>query len=442
MKCPVCGSDHITHSYRRGVEKMYRYIYPRTPYRCKECWSRFWVFENPFKTLASRVVAGVSAVLLLLLLILPLMSGDAEKPGLKPGPEFVEIGPSPRLNSQPPAVADSGTDMARREIARLEETEGSLPRTLPPERAETPPTIEGGTPPIVAAEPEEAASESELEPGPDTASVPEPEPILAQARPMDENGPADEGGTAETESSAGQTEPMPSPETATASASADQPVEPAPATTDRPPAAADSTETIPSAPESSPSADQSPEPEPQSASGPEVASAEPENGPEKAATTEEEPKTLDKKPIVSSRREEPPPSGKAEKPASAKPKPVKRAVKTVPNRKTAPRRLTEIIPVSSPDGFEALIKAGGTITEYRSFFLKSPPKLVIDIQGVWELKTGAVTDVRDDLVKRIRVGEHPDFIRVVVDLKGDGPLEPAFTETSEGLRVSLHRNSG
>ncbi|MDM8551336.1 AMIN domain-containing protein [Desulfobacterales bacterium HSG2] len=56
MKCPKCASENVTHSHRRGMEKIIRYVYPRVPYRCKECWTRFWKFENPLRTLASKIM--------------------------------------------------------------------------------------------------------------------------------------------------------------------------------------------------------------------------------------------------------------------------------------------------------------------------------------------------------------------------------------------------
>ncbi|MFW5854577.1 MAG: AMIN domain-containing protein, partial [Thermodesulfobacteriota bacterium] len=128
------------------------------------------------------------------------------------------------------------------------------------------------------------------------------------------------------------------------------------------------------------------------------------------------------------------------KPAD-EPKPVKRAVKTARKPDTRFRRLSEIVPKPAGDRFEALIKADGGITDYRSFFLKSPPKLVIDIPGKWEQKTRSVIEMDHDLVKRVRVGEHPEFIRVVLDLEKEKVSKPDFTETAEGLRVSLTRDS-
>lgn len=62
MECPRCKSSNITQSHRRGFEKVLRYIWAwYVPYRCKECWTRFWVHE---KKLASILTAGLIAALL------------------------------------------------------------------------------------------------------------------------------------------------------------------------------------------------------------------------------------------------------------------------------------------------------------------------------------------------------------------------------------------
>ncbi len=66
MKCPRCKSDNITYSHRRGIEKVLRYIWPwYVPYRCKECWTRFWVHE---RKPAFMIILGLIVVLLISLI--------------------------------------------------------------------------------------------------------------------------------------------------------------------------------------------------------------------------------------------------------------------------------------------------------------------------------------------------------------------------------------
>lgn len=70
MKCPICGSENVTPSHRRGLEKIMQFLFPRTPYRCKECWSRFWTGQ--FKGVAFKVALVVAVLLFAIFYILPL----------------------------------------------------------------------------------------------------------------------------------------------------------------------------------------------------------------------------------------------------------------------------------------------------------------------------------------------------------------------------------
>ncbi len=70
--CPKCGSDNITLSHRLGTERYYRYLYPKTPYRCKDCWERFWLFTNPLNSMRTRL----TALLIFLLILLPFLWPD------------------------------------------------------------------------------------------------------------------------------------------------------------------------------------------------------------------------------------------------------------------------------------------------------------------------------------------------------------------------------
>ena len=75
MECPKCGSDEVTGSHRRGGEKILRYFYPRAPYRCKECWNRFWVFKNPFDTTVSKLIV----LAIILIIAVPLYLANYQK---------------------------------------------------------------------------------------------------------------------------------------------------------------------------------------------------------------------------------------------------------------------------------------------------------------------------------------------------------------------------
>lgn len=86
MQCPKCGSESITPSHKRGLEKALQYVYPKAPFRCKECWSRFWKFQNPFVNRKSLIGISILAVLVLLFLVLPFFP-DFTTGGSSTGPE-------------------------------------------------------------------------------------------------------------------------------------------------------------------------------------------------------------------------------------------------------------------------------------------------------------------------------------------------------------------
>lgn len=81
MKCPKCGNEETVHSRRRGIEKPLRFFYPFSPFRCKECWRRFWRFKNPFHSSTSKIIA----VLIVLFFVLPFfLFRSPPKDNLKP----------------------------------------------------------------------------------------------------------------------------------------------------------------------------------------------------------------------------------------------------------------------------------------------------------------------------------------------------------------------
>lgn len=69
-KCPICGSENVTPSHLRGFERLLRFIFPRTPYRCKECWSRFW--QGSIKGPAFKIILGIVVLLFAIFGILPI----------------------------------------------------------------------------------------------------------------------------------------------------------------------------------------------------------------------------------------------------------------------------------------------------------------------------------------------------------------------------------
>ncbi|MEE8184876.1 MAG: AMIN domain-containing protein, partial [Thermodesulfobacteriota bacterium] len=71
------------------------------------------------------------------------------------------------------------------------------------------------------------------------------------------------------------------------------------------------------------------------------------------------------------------------------------------------------------EGTIVKIIANGSPGNYNSFGLESPARLVIDIWGVESLVQDKMIDVDDINVRRIRIGDHPGKIRIVIDSSRD-----------------------
>ena len=71
---------------------------------------------------------------------------------------------------------------------------------------------------------------------------------------------------------------------------------------------------------------------------------------------------------------------------------------------------------------------------FKSFVLRAPLRLVVDISGAIEQRSGATFDVDDALVRQVRVGSHPGYIRFVLDVTGTDM--PPFTVEQQGSLVT------
>ncbi len=290
MKCPKCESENVTHSHRRGTEKILKYMVPWVPYRCKECWTRFWKFRNPLKGLVSKL-----AVVLLLLLIGAGVwyFGPFRDKGVPPQPE------------QPKETASSKKTI-KRPMPQMEEPE--VRENVPEDRSK-----------------------------PDDLHVDLPE--LTQKKPALDTAPKE---------------------------------------------------------------------------------------------------NLTKKPTYGQRKADIPKLAKVKKDESPRKTPV--VAKKVPVQKDKSKRtLKEILPRISPGEFSMELLAGDPIEGYTSFTIPSPPKVVVDILGKWDYPGKPTIWVRSDMVKRVRIGEHSDKLRLVLDLKGRKVFSPVIEQTAEGLKLTLRK---
>ena len=82
-------------------------------------------------------------------------------------------------------------------------------------------------------------------------------------------------------------------------------------------------------------------------------------------------------------------------------------------------RASKIIDIkSSIVGEKTVIEfvGNGPIGDYTAFKLQNPPRLVVDIMDVGNLYPSTTLDVDSPLVSKVRLGQHPDKVRFVLDV--------------------------
>jgi len=89
-------------------------------------------------------------------------------------------------------------------------------------------------------------------------------------------------------------------------------------------------------------------------------------------------------------------------------------------------RILEIKTQDKPGEFVLTIVTDGPVEKVTSFHAKGPARLAVDLQGYWQSALGASIPVEGELFERVRLGAHPDKLRLVVDYR-DKELS-AFSE--------------
>ena len=105
-------------------------------------------------------------------------------------------------------------------------------------------------------------------------------------------------------------------------------------------------------------------------------------------------------------------------------------------------KITAIQPITYGEELKVYIIGDGSITKYNVFTLTDPARVVLDLMGV-ELAAGKATvPPSDPLVKGIRMGTHPDKVRVVFDLIPAAGLPYRITSVGDRLVVTFEPGSG
>ncbi len=85
----------------------------------------------------------------------------------------------------------------------------------------------------------------------------------------------------------------------------------------------------------------------------------------------------------------------------------------------------------------AVLLSDRPIRDFRAFQLREPHRLVVDMPGKWTSQSKAVREIENDCIGTIRIGQHPDKLRVVFDLKNGTPAAVSVSPVQEGLLVNV-----
>jgi type IV pilus assembly protein PilQ len=106
------------------------------------------------------------------------------------------------------------------------------------------------------------------------------------------------------------------------------------------------------------------------------------------------------------------------------------------------KKITAIQSIRSDDEVKVYIIGDGSLSNYNVFTLLDPARVVLDLMGVKLTASRGGVPPSDKLLKNIRVGEHPNKVRVVFDLIPAKGLPYQVTSVDDRLVVSFKPGSG
>jgi hypothetical protein len=118
------------------------------------------------------------------------------------------------------------------------------------------------------------------------------------------------------------------------------------------------------------------------------------------------------------------------------------AMPQVVPKKTPQRKLKGVHPMVTKLEVRIMITADGPIENYETFLLDAPPRFVLDVSGKWKNRGPTEVAVLDRNIRRMRIGEHEDKLRIVMDLNAPEQYPPSIVKTATGLAIILSRSPG
>lgn len=98
-----------------------------------------------------------------------------------------------------------------------------------------------------------------------------------------------------------------------------------------------------------------------------------------------------------------------------------------------------------PGAFEMTVVTQNPVESVRFFHSKAPARLAVDLPGSWQSGIGASVPCQGELMERVRVGVHPDKVRLVLDYKDkDAPnvSDPVIEKRSNGVLIRVNKTGG
>ncbi len=134
----------------------------------------------------------------------------------------------------------------------------------------------------------------------------------------------------------------------------------------------------------------------------------------------------------------PAPSDPADQPATAQPaqSPADQPATVGPDQS-----LEALLLHPRDGGLEIRLVTDPPIRDFSTFVLRQPARLVVDLPGRWGYDTQPRFDVQHPRLARIRIGQHPDHLRLVFDIKNGDRLSPVIEKSPQGLNFYIPNHS-
>lgn len=127
-----------------------------------------------------------------------------------------------------------------------------------------------------------------------------------------------------------------------------------------------------------------------------------------------------------------------EKPLTpVEPEPTKQAGPQPSVVPAGPMTLQDVDITQQADFSQVVIRADRPIKNHKHFFLPNPARLVIDLAGKWQKPSQTRYEGENKRIKAVRVGNHPEKFRIVLDLTAEAPFRWTISEKSGKLLIII-----